>query len=42
MSYSVEDENGRQKQFIVMAAGGDARSPIGSTADYLVAFALPE
>ena len=42
MSYSVEDENGRQKQFIVMAAGGDSRSPIGSTADYLVAFALPE
>jgi hypothetical protein len=25
-----------------MAAGGDLRSPIGSTADYLVAFALPE
>jgi len=26
----------------VMAAGGDARSPVGSTADYLVAFALPD
>lgn len=42
MSYSVMTEEGKEKQFIVMAAGGDARSPIGSTADYLVAFALPE
>ena len=41
MSYSVTLDNGRQKQFVVMAAGGHAR--MGSTmGDHLVAFALPD
>ena len=41
MSYSVKSANGREKQFVMMAAGGHAR--MGSTmGDYLVAFALPD
>ena len=38
MSYQVE--GGRQ--YVVIAAGGDARTGIGGLGDYLVAFALPE
>ncbi len=38
MSYQVRDG----RQFVVIAAGGDARGGIGGLGDYLVAFALPE
>ncbi len=41
MSYEVIDAQGARKQLIVIAAGGDARGPIGGVGDYLVAFALP-
>lgn len=41
MSYSVTLGDGRERQFVVMAAGGHAR--MGSTmGDYLIAFALPD
>ena len=40
MSYAVKDKEGNAKQFIVIAAGGDARSPLGSSSDYIVAFAI--
>ena len=40
MSYAVKDKEGNAKQFVVIAAGGDARSPLGSSADYIVAFAI--
>ena len=40
MSYAVKDKEGNAKQFIVIAAGGDARSPFGSSSDYIVAFAI--
>lgn len=41
MSYSVSTADGKEKQFVVVAAGGHAR--MGSTmGDYLVAFALPD
>ncbi len=42
MSYAVRDQQGRLKQFVVIAAGGDGRMPIGATSDYLVAFAIPD
>ncbi len=41
MSYSVETDTGA-KQFVVVAAGGDARGGIGGEGDYLVAFSLPD
>ena len=41
MSYAVRDGQGQLKQFVVIAAGGDGRMPIGGTSDYVVAFALP-
>lgn len=41
MSYAVRDDQGQLKQFVVIAAGGDGRMPIGGTSDYVVAFALP-
>lgn len=40
MSYAVRDEEGNAKQFVVIAAGGDARSPLGASSDYVVAFAI--
>jgi len=40
MSYVVETDAG-PRQFVVLAAGGDARSGIAGTSDHLVAFALP-
>jgi quinoprotein glucose dehydrogenase len=40
MSYVVETEKG-PRQFVVLAAGGDARTGIAGTSDHLVAFALP-
>jgi quinoprotein glucose dehydrogenase len=41
MSYSVRLDDGTEKQFVVIAAGGHAR--MGSTmGDHLVAFALPD
>ena len=40
MSYAVQDSEGNAKQFVVIAAGGDARSPLGSSADYIVAFSI--
>ncbi|MAQ61756.1 MAG: hypothetical protein CMQ10_06730 [Gammaproteobacteria bacterium] len=40
MSYAVKDSEGNAKQFVVIAAGGDTRSPLGSSADYVVAFAI--
>jgi hypothetical protein len=42
MSYVVRNEQGRLKQFVVIAAGGDSRMPIGATSDYLVAFAITD
>ena len=39
MSYTVSTSEG-QRQFVVVAAGGDARGGIGGEGDYLVAFAL--
>ena len=38
MSYAVQTETG-VRQFVVVAAGGDARGGIGGEGDYLVAFA---
>ncbi|MGD8829870.1 MAG: pyrroloquinoline quinone-dependent dehydrogenase [Pseudomonadales bacterium] len=41
MSYTVTRDDGSEKQFVVIAAGGHGR--MGSTmGDYLVAFALPD
>ena len=40
MSYSVQDEQGKVRQFVVIAAGGDARVPLGGSSDYVVAFAI--
>ena len=40
MSYTVSTDQG-DRQFIVVAAGGDERGGIGGVGDYLVAFALP-
>lgn len=42
MAYSVEDAEGVERPMLVIAAGGDRRSPIGSVGDYVVAFTLPE
>lgn len=42
MSYEVESPNGRRRQMLVIAAGGDGRSPLGDVGDYLVAFSLPQ
>ena len=39
MSYTVETPRG-PSQFVVIAAGGDARAGIGGEGDYLVAFSL--
>ncbi len=39
MSYAVKTDSGEQ-QYVVVAAGGDARSGIGGEGDYLVAFTL--
>ncbi len=41
MTYTVSSE-GRERQFVVIAAGGDARGGVGGVGDYLVAFALPQ
>lgn len=41
MSYWVIDEQGRHRQMVVVAAGGDTRLPFGGSGDYLVAFSLP-
>ena len=38
----MRDEQGQLKQFVVIAAGGDGRMPIGATSDYVVAFAIPD
>lgn len=40
MTYRVNSDQGEQ-QFVVIAAGGDARAGIGGEGDYLVAFTLP-
>ena len=40
MSYAVKDDEGNAKQFVVIAAGGDARSPLSASSDYIVAFAI--
>ncbi len=40
MSYEVLTSDG-PRQFVVIAAGGDARGGIAGTSDHLVAFALP-
>ena len=40
MSYEVMTADG-PRQFVVIAAGGDARGGIAGTSDHLVAFALP-
>ena len=40
MSYIVRTERG-DRQFVVIAAGGDARGGIGGVGDWLVAFARP-
>lgn len=40
MSYSVRDEQGDMQQFVVIAAGGDKRAPLGASSDYVVAFAI--
>jgi quinoprotein glucose dehydrogenase len=42
MSYSVKDQQGRVRQFVVIAAGGDTRSPVGGSSDYVVAFAIED
>ena len=39
MSYTVDTPDG-PRQFVVIAAGGDARAGIGGEGDYLVAFSL--
>ncbi len=41
ISYSVDTREG-EKQFVVIAAGGDARAGSGATGDYLIAFGLPD
>ncbi|MEQ9005784.1 MAG: PQQ-binding-like beta-propeller repeat protein, partial [Pseudomonadales bacterium] len=41
MTYVV-NEGGRERQFVVIAAGGHGRSGISVVSDHLVAFALPE
>jgi len=41
MSYSVFVE-GQEKQFVVIAAGGDKRTGSGTLGDYLLAFSLPD
>ncbi len=41
MSYTVTSPAGTITQYVVIAAGGDARTGFGATGDYLVAFALP-
>lgn len=41
MTYSVTTDAGQQP-FVVIAAGGDQRSGIGGSGDYLVAFSLPD
>ena len=40
MTYTASDSEGEQ-QFLVIAAGGDARAGIGGVGDYIVAFSLP-
>ncbi len=40
MTYRVSTDAG-ERQFVVVAAGGDARGGIGGEGDYLLAFALP-
>jgi quinoprotein glucose dehydrogenase len=40
MSYAVKDDEGNAKQFVVIAAGGDTRSPLSASSDYIVAFAI--
>ncbi len=40
MTYEVETNHGKH-QFLVIAAGGDARTGVGGVGDYLVAFSLP-
>ena len=42
MSYSVKDEQGRVRQFVVIAAGGDTRSPVGGSSDYVAAFSIED
>jgi len=42
MSYVVTDEDGRRRQFVVIAAGGDRRTGVGGVGDHVVAFALPD
>lgn len=41
MTYEVELEGGKQRQFVVIAAGGNPRGT-SRAGDYLVAFSLPE
>lgn len=40
ITYSVSNPKG-ERQFVVIAAGGDARAGIGGVGDYLVGFSLP-
>lgn len=40
MSYAVKDDEGNAKQFVAIAAGGDTRSPLSASSDYIVAFAI--
>ncbi|MEM9620296.1 MAG: PQQ-binding-like beta-propeller repeat protein [Pseudomonadota bacterium] len=40
-TYTVQTEAG-PRQFVVLLAGGDARSGMGGVGDYLVSFALPQ
>ncbi|MCR9279771.1 MAG: PQQ-binding-like beta-propeller repeat protein [Pseudomonadaceae bacterium] len=40
MAYTVEDADGVERPMVVIAAGGDGRSPIGSVGDYIVGFTL--
>ena len=41
MSVAVADDQGKMRQMVVVAAGGDHRVPLFSSGDYLLAFALP-
>ena len=41
MTYEVVAADGSRRQFVVIAAGGDARAGVGGTGDYIVAFTLP-
>jgi quinoprotein glucose dehydrogenase len=41
MSYTVKDDRGRERQLVVVAAGGNGRFP-GDKSDALIAFALPQ